>query len=187
MKTMIFTSSPNENGLTATSGEYAKAGSIEGNSDAIIINLNKVNINHCQSCGNGWGQCLNVHKCIIEDEFQVIHKQMEEVDNFIFITPVYWGEMSESMKNFTDRIRRCEAWKKEKSIFNGKPIICVAAAGGSGNGLISCLASMERFVMHVSGEKFDFITITRKTREFKLETIKNSCRAMTLESSNKNK
>ena len=77
--------------------------------------------------------------------------------------------------------------RRKKSIFNGKPIICVAAAGGSGNGLISCLASMERFVMHISGEKFDFITITRKTREFKLETIKNSCRAMVLESSDKSK
>ncbi|MEG0775542.1 flavodoxin family protein [Clostridium sp.] len=180
MKTMIFTSSPNENGLTYFCGEYAKAGALEGNSEVVVIDLNKININHCKSCGNGWGQCLSDHKCIIEDEFQNLHKSMMEMDAFVFITPVYWGEMSESMKTFTDRIRRCEAWKKEKSLFNGKPIISVAAAGGSGNGLISCLASMERFVMHVSGEKFDFISITRKTREFKLETIKASAKAMVI-------
>jgi multimeric flavodoxin WrbA len=180
MKTMIFTSSPNENGLTATCAQYAMAGVAEGNSEAVIVDLNKIKVNHCMSCGNGWGQCLSDHKCIIEDEFQSLHKSMMDMDAFVFITPVYWGEMSESMKNFTDRIRRCEAWKKENSLFSGKPVFCVAAAGGSGNGLISCLASMERFVMHVSGDKFDFITITRKTREFKLETIKASAKAMVM-------
>jgi multimeric flavodoxin WrbA len=179
MKTIIFTSSPNENGLTAACGEAAKVGVHEGNSEAVIVNLNKLSIGNCKSCGNGWGGCLKTHECDVVDEFQNLHASMKEMDAFIFITPVYWSEMSESMKAFTDRLRRCEAFNKEQSVFLNKPVICVAAAGGSGNGTLSCLTSMERFVMHIGAEKFDFISITRKTREFKLDTIKSSAKKMT--------
>ena len=103
---------------------------------------------------------------------------MADVDAFIIVTPVYWGEMSESAKALTDRLRRCEAFQQDKNIFEGKPVICVAAAGGSGNGVISCLASMERFVMHVKATKFDFIGITRNTREYKLEAIYEAAKNM---------
>lgn len=181
MKTIIFTSSPNEDGLTAACGEAAKAGVLEGNGDAVIININKLSIGICKSCGNGWGDCFKDHECAVLDDFQSLHASMENIDAFIFITPVYWGEMSESMKAFTDRLRRCEAFRKEQSLFFNKPVICVAAAGGSGNGTLSCLSSMERFVMHVSAEKFDFVSITRKTREYKLETIKSSAKKLMMD------
>jgi multimeric flavodoxin WrbA len=181
MKTMIFTSSPNQDGLTAACGYAAKLGATQAKSEVILINLNNNNIGNCKSCGNGWGTCKDLHECQVLDEFQALHTSMKEIDVFIFVTPVYWGEMSESMKAFTDRLRRCEAWKKEANLFWSKPVICVAAAGGSGNGTLSCLTSMERFVMHVGATKFDFISITQKTREFKLDTIINSAKKMILD------
>lgn len=174
MKIMILTSSPNSDGLTAACGLAAATGA----KDTVLVDLNRMIIETCRSCGNGWGICRNEHTCVIKDDFQRIHSDMKEVDAFVFITPVYWGEMSESMKAFTDRIRRCEAWLKEENLFHKKPVICVAAAGGSGNGTISCLASMERFVMHVGADKFDFISITQKTREHKLAAITASVMTM---------
>lgn len=180
MKVMILTSSPNSTGLTAACGEAGKAGVLEGGGEASIVSLNKLSLGSCHACGNGWGPCLNEHECQVKDDFQRLHDEMTNADAFILVTPVYWGDMSESAKAFFDRIRRCEAWKKEESLFHNKPVICVAAAGGSGNGTLSCLSSMERFCMHVSAEKFDFISITRKTREFKLETIKKSAKEMVL-------
>jgi hypothetical protein len=86
--------------------------------------------------------------------------------------------MSESAKSFFDRLRRAEAWKKEKAFIEGKPVIAVAAAGGSGNGTISCLTQMEKLAMHIKADRFDFISITKKTREFKLETIKSGVKSM---------
>lgn len=80
--------------------------------------------------------------------------------------------MSESAKAFTDRIRRCEALRKEDSRFYKHPILCIAAAGGSGNGLITCLASMERWVDHMHAKKFDFIGVHRWNREYKLLAIR---------------
>jgi len=57
-------------------------------------------------------------------------------------------------------------------------VICVAAAGGTGNGLISCLATMERFVDHVKGKKYDFIGVTRKSKAYKLKAIYEAAKSM---------
>jgi multimeric flavodoxin WrbA len=178
MKIMIITSSPNKEGLTAACGNAAETGAREAGAEVVRVSLNERNIGTCQACGNGWGPCLNNHECQVEDDFQKLHNQMGEMDAFVFVTPVYWGEMSESAKSFFDRLRRSEAWKKEKTFVEGKPVIAVAAAGGSGNGTISCLTQMERLLMHIKADRYDYISITKKTREFKLDSINAGVRGM---------
>lgn len=178
MKVMIITSSPNKDGLTAACGEAARTGALEANAEVVMVDLNDMAIGTCKACGNGWGPCLKEHHCQVQDEFQALHNSMENIDAFVFVTPVYWGDMSESAKAFFDRIRRCEAWKQDKTYIQDKPVIAVAAAGGSGNGTISCLTSMERLLMHVKANRFDNISITKRTRSFKLNTIKESTKAM---------
>lgn len=178
MKVMVITSSPNKDGLTAACGDAAKLGAEEAGAEVVMVDLNSMKVGQCHACGNGWGPCLNVNQCQVIDDFQDLHNSLKDMDAFVFITPVYWGDMSESAKAFFDRLRRCEAWKKEKGYLQDKPVIAVAAAGGSGNGTISCLTSMERLLMHVKAERFDYISITKKTRSFKLDTIKESTKAM---------
>lgn len=178
MKVMIFTSSPNVEGLTAACGHAAKAGAEAADAEVLMVNLNQLQIAHCQACGNGWGQCRNQHECKIEDDFEALHASMADIDAYVMVTPVYWGDMSESAKAFLDRVRRSEAFKKENSFFENKPVIAVAAAGGSGNGLTSCLSSLERFLQHVRAEKFDLIGITQKSRGYKLDTIHEATKAM---------
>lgn len=178
MKVMIFTSSPNTDGLTAACGDAAKTGAEKFGAQVIVVNLNRLKIGNCQACGNGWGTCRNGHECQVQDDFQALHASMADMDAFVLITPVYWGEMSESAKAFSDRVRRCEALKKDKTFIEGKPIIAVAAAGGSGNGLTTCLTSMERFFTHVKAEKFDLIGITQKSRVYKLNTIQEATREL---------
>lgn len=178
MKVMIITSSPNLDGLTAACGNAAKIGTEEAGAQVVMVSLNRLRISNCHACGNGWGTCRNEHQCQLQDDFQAIHTSLAEVDAFVLITPVYWGEMSESAKAFSDRLRRCEALKNDKTFFEGKPVIAVAAAGGSGNGLTTCLTSMERFFTHVKAEKFDFIGITQKSRGYKLVTIQKAATEM---------
>ncbi len=178
MKIMILTSSPNNDGLTAACGEEAKIGVEMSSANASIINLNTLNIPSCHACGNGWGTCLNKHTCQVEDDFQKLHTTMTQADAYIIITPVYWGDMSESLKAFIDRLRRCEASNGEKNNLFGKPFICVAAPGGTGNGCISCLASFERFVDHVKGVKYDFIGVTKRNKDYKLTTIRSAAKSM---------
>jgi len=182
MKVMIFTSSPNTDGLTAACSNAAKIGAEEAGAQVVTTNLNQQLISSCHACGNGWGSCRNEHECQVQDDFQAIHASMADMDAFVLITPVYWGEMSESAKAFSDRARRCEALKMDNSFFEGKPVIAVAAAGGSGNGLTTCLTSMERFFAHVKSEKFDLIGITQKSRAYKLNTIQEAAKEMVAQS-----
>src|SRR5664280_1744764 len=123
MKIMILTSSPNKDGLTAACGAEAQIGARLGSADASKVNLNELNISSCHACGNGWGKCLDKHTCQVEDDFQKLHAAMAGADGYIIITPVYWHDMSESLKVFTDRLRRCEASKGDKNNLAGKPFI----------------------------------------------------------------
>lgn len=185
MNVMILTSSPNIDGLTAACGNAAKAGAEGTGAKVVMVNLNQQRIGSCQACGNGWGTCRNEHECQVKDDFQSLHASMVDMDAFVLITPVYWGEMSESAKSFTDRLRRCEALKKEKTFFEEKPVIAVAAAGGSGNGITTCLTSMERLLTHVKAERFDFIGVTQKNKRYKLETIYDAAKEMVLKRKDK--
>ena len=178
MNIMIFTSSPNLDGLTAACGNAAQTGAEKAGANVIMVNLNKYRIGQCRACGNGWGSCRNEHKCQVEDDFKGLHAAMAGMDAYILVTPVYWGDMSESAKAFFDRLRRCEALRKDKNLLEEKPVIAVAAAGGSGNGVISCLTTMERFFFHVKAKPFDLIGVTQKNRAYKLETILKAAQEM---------
>ena len=178
MKITILTASPNKKGLTAACANEAKEGAILNNASVSLICLNDLNIPSCSACNNAWGTCRNEHKCQVEDDFQKTQLSLAESDALVIISPVYWGELSESAKNFLDRLRRCEATNGDQNILAGKPIICVAAAGGSGNGTISCLESRDRFVTHLRATKYDFISITQRTRDYKLKTIKEAVNSL---------
>ncbi|WP_366921803.1 flavodoxin family protein [Metallumcola ferriviriculae] len=183
MKVLIITASPNKNGLTAACAEAAKQGVEAAGGNVRMVRLNDLEISQCQACGNGWGNCLKEHRCKVQDDFQDLHKFVDEADGYVMVTPVYWGEMSESAKMFTDRLRRCEASNREgNNKTANKPYIAVAAAGGTGNGTLTCLSSMERLFGHMRSERFDLIGITRKNRDYKLDTIRLAAEKMVVKS-----
>jgi multimeric flavodoxin WrbA len=178
MKILILSSSPNDDGLTAACAEAARDGAQRAGGNIEVMNLNDINVGLCQACNRGWGTCLEAHQCQQEDDFQALHKRAAEADAYILVTPVYWGEMSESAKAFTDRLRRCEATRGSESCLAGKAVIAVAAAGGSGGGMITCLASMERWIDHVRARRFDLIPVNRWSRDYKLDAICAAAQAM---------
>jgi multimeric flavodoxin WrbA len=178
MNVMILTSSPNIDGLTAACGNAARTGAEEAGAQVVMVNLNQQQIGHCQACGNGWGSCRNEYECQVHDDFQDLHAAMAKIDAYIIVTPVYFGDLSESAKNFSDRLRRCEALKKDKTFLEGKLAIAIAAAGGSGNGLTSCLTSLERFLTHVRADKFDLIGVTQKNKGYMLNAIREAAKEM---------
>jgi multimeric flavodoxin WrbA len=182
MKIFIISSSPNKNGLTEACASAAVDGIRTAGGDVQDIYLTNLNIDKCHACNDGWGTCLTEHHCQEKDDFQDLHAQLAQAEGIVLATPVYWGEMSESAKAFTDRLRRCEATREPgKSILHGKPVIAVAAAGGSGNGMITCLLSMERWIQHVQARTFDLIPVNRCSREYKLVAIQAAGQAMTRE------
>jgi len=181
MNVIVISSSPNKDGLTAACATAAVGGVLLAGGHAEEVRLNDLQIGLCQACDNGWGTCLEDHECQAEDDFQALHARVRQADAYVLVTPVYWGEMSESAKAFTDRLRRCEATRGGESSLFDKPVIAVAAAGGSGRGMITCLASIERWIQHVQARVFDLIPVNRWSREYKLAAIREAARAMVQE------
>jgi len=111
---------------------------------------------------------------------------MGEVDGYVIITPVYWGDMSESAKSFFDRLRRCESSFEPNKInkIQNKPFMRVAAAGGTGGGTLSCLTNMERLFLHMNKlnyrnmTKFDYIGVTQRNRSSMLDAIQAGAQRM---------
>jgi multimeric flavodoxin WrbA len=175
---LIISSSPNPDGLTAACAGSALAGLLEAGAQAQQLDLCKLTIERCRQCGNGWGICREKHVCVIEDHFSLLHEVAAQAEGIVIVTPVYWGDMSESAKSAFDRLRRCEAPRGEESALKDKPIIAIAAAGGSGNGVVSCLEQIERLIKQMRGQVVDLIGITRRSRAYKLEAIRAAARAM---------
>ncbi len=177
MNFMVICASPNKDGLTAACASAALEGLKQAGAAAEQVWLNEQQVGVCQACENGWGTCRTEHECQVQDGFQSLHARVRQADGLVLVTPVYWGEMSESSKSFTDRLRRCEASLAAESRLANKPVVAVAAAGGSGNGMITCLLGMERWIQHVRARPFDLIPVNRWSREYKLEAIRAACAA----------
>jgi multimeric flavodoxin WrbA len=177
MNMMVICTSPNKDGLSAACAAAALEGLQQAGVAAEQVWLNDLKVGACQACENGWGTCRTEHECQVLDEFQALHARVRQADGLVLVTPVYWGEMSESSKSFTDRLRRCEASLGDVSRLAGKPVVAVAAAGGSGNGMITCLLSMERWIQHVRARIFDLIPVNRWSRDYKLAAIRSAAAA----------
>ena len=183
MHVLVLYSSPNKDGLTAACAAAAVEGVHLAGGSAESICINDLRIGVCQACleldgKGGWGTCRRLHHCQVLDDFQALHARILQADALALITPVYWGDLSESLKALTDRLRRCEAPRRAESGLAGKPVLCVAAAGGSGNGQVTCLLNMERWVQHVQARLFDPIGVNRWSRPYKLEAIRAAAQAM---------
>jgi multimeric flavodoxin WrbA len=181
MNVLVLSASPNKDGLTAACAAATVEGVRQAGGRAEEVRLNDLQVGMCQACGNGWGTCLPDHECQVEDAFQALHARVLQAGAYVLVTPVYWGGMSESAKAFTDRLRRCEATRGDGSGLSGKPVIAVAAAGGSGGGMITCLLSMERWIQHVRARVFDLIPVNRWSTDYKLVAIREAARAMVQE------
>jgi multimeric flavodoxin WrbA len=178
MNVIVISASPNKDGLTAACAAAAAEGIRSAGAQAQEVRLNDLQVSLCQACDRGWGPCLQDHECQVEDDFQALHARVLQADGLVLVTPVYWHELSESAKAFTDRLRRCEAPRGAASGLAGRPIIAVAAAGGSGNGMITCLASMERWIQHTRARVYDLLPVNRWSRDYKLVAFRAAARTM---------
>ncbi len=181
MDILVIYASPNRDGLTAACAAAAAEGVRRAGGNAQEVRLNDLEVGMCRACERGWGTCQTQHECQVSDGFQALHARVRQADGLVLVSPVYWHEMSESAKAFTDRLRRCEATLAENSRLAGKPVLAVAAAGGTGNGMVTCLLSMERWIQHVRARVFDLIPVNRWSREYKLVAIHEAAHAMVRE------
>ena len=108
--------------------------------------------------------------CCLKDDFNDTYLYMSNFDNYIFITPVYFWEMSESAKTFFDRLKRCDSFN-ENSKIKGKEIVCIACAGGSGTGTEETLKSFDILNHYLKTKMVGRIPITKLNFNSQKDTI----------------
>jgi len=165
---------PNKQGLTFACVEECEKALSDLNSEVEHICINNKNIKRCLVCGErGWGICLEEHTCIMNDDFNELYNYMSNFDAYVFITPVYFWEMSETAKTFFDRLKRCDAFN-ENSKIRGKKIVTIACAGGSGNGTEETLKSFDILDHFLKTEVVARIPVTKYNFEEQKKIIKEA-------------
>jgi multimeric flavodoxin WrbA len=177
MKVLIISGSRNREGQTARAIRAIEKGVKQGKSDAEVIFLPELKIERCRQCDpDGWGLCRRESRCIIEDDFPSVSARVKAADVLVFANPVYFFDLSESLRAFTDRYRRTlfkpgAAPRPGFSAPNGKPAVGLCYAGGSGNGTIACAATLERVLQFSGFDVVDMIPVRRQNIDAKIPML----------------
>jgi len=171
-KTAVIWSSPNVDGLTASAKDQFVDGLRASGIQVEEIHLNRKNIEHCRACGNGWGTCNKKGTCVIQDDFAGIYQALVEADGIVWISAVYWSDMTECFKAIFDRLRRCDA--AYNRFLAEKRCVLIACAGGTGRGTLECLTQLERGLTHMGMRAYDRIPVVRYNRDYMLPALKEA-------------
>jgi multimeric flavodoxin WrbA len=180
MQLLILSSSRNREGQTARAINYICKGAETGGANTEVIFLPELSLERCRQCDpSGDGRCTREGSCIIEDDFPSIVKKMNDADLIFFTNPVYFNDLTESMKSFLDRYRRVRFHRVIAGIRSGlpsdeprTPVASYCYAGGiSGNGSVSCTANMNRILQMCGFDVVDIFLARRQNLEMKLPML----------------
>ena len=145
MKTIVMSGSRNPVGQTAREIGAARKGLEAHGAQVETIFLPALRIERCRQCeDNGWGLCRKEGRCVITDDFAGLVDKIRHADRMVFATPVYYSDLSESLRAFLDRLRRTCTHPDGKAGIENKPAIGVCVAGGGSGGAPGCCVSLER-------------------------------------------
>ena len=168
-KVAVVWSSPNTDGLTASAKDQFMRGLSNAGAQVPEIHLNRQSIEHCRACGDGWGTCNKQGTCVIRDDFAAVYQTLAEADGIVWISAVYWSDMTECFKAFFDRLRRCDTTYNH--FLAEKRCVLIACAGGTGRGALECLTQLERGLTHMGMRAYDRISVVRYNRDYILPAL----------------
>jgi len=107
MRTIVICGSRNPKGQTAQAADALMKGLANAGASTELVFLPALNVARCRQCNDdGWGLCRKEGRCIIDDDMSGLVGKIRQADAAAFLTPVYYSDMSESLRAFTDRLRR---------------------------------------------------------------------------------
>ncbi len=130
MKTLIFNGSPRKNGDTVSlirtltdslAGEYK------------VVDAYRCSVSPCLDCRYCWEH----RGCAINDEMQEIYAYIEECDNIVIASPIYFSELTGKLLDLGSRLQTffCGSFfRREKVITKPKRGAVILVGGGDGNG-----------------------------------------------------
>jgi multimeric flavodoxin WrbA len=174
---LVISGSRNPEGQTAQAATAFLEGVQEAGGTGEIVFLPVMELERCRQCeDNGWGICLSEGQCIIEDDFAALTDQIRAADLLVFATPVYYGDVSESLRGFLERLRRIRFHEAGRVGLQRKPAVGICVAGGRGGGSPSCAMFLEKMLLNCLFDVIDVILARKQNLPMKLETLKTTGR-----------
>jgi len=172
MNAVLICGSRNPHGQTAQAGEAVLRGLARAGVASDKLFLPVLRLDRCRQCDdNGWGQCRREGHCVIADDLSRIADRLRSADVAVFATPVYYADLSESLRAFTDRLRRVCTHETGRLGIKGKPVVGVCVAGGGGGGALACCSSLERVLATSGFDVVDMIPVRRQNLQAKLAAL----------------
>ncbi|MBN1191262.1 MAG: flavodoxin family protein [Dehalococcoidales bacterium] len=178
MKMLVLSGSRNRQGKTAEAINAICRGVAKGGGSSEVVFLPELKLERCRQCDlEGWGICRSEHRCIIEDDFAGLDKKAGAADVVVFANPVYFGDLTESMRGFLERYRRIHftmGGPGTPGFSVGTDTITAVGlcyAGGSGNGTTSCGANLEKLLQSCGFDVVDMVMARRQNLETKIPQL----------------
>lgn len=168
MKIFAVSGSRNPEGQTARALDALVEGVVSCGGSAEKVFLPQLNVQRCRQCeANGWGICRSEGACVIEDDFAGLVAMLRDADVAVFATPVYFSDLSESLRAFLDRLRRVCMNEEGRNGIKGKKAIGICVAGGSGGGAPNCAANLDGILTRCGFTEVDIVPIRRQNIDTK--------------------
>ena len=176
MQILMLSGSRNRKGNTARAMEAIGKGVMKAGGNAESIFLTELDIERCRQCNkDGYGICISKHRCIIKDDFASVVAKVKGADLVVFVSPVYFLDLSESMRAFLERLRRTVPDSARYIPYNdpigGTSAIGVCLAGKNGGGATNCCLNLEKTIKECGFDVVDMIPLRRQNLEFKLPIL----------------
>jgi multimeric flavodoxin WrbA len=129
MKTLIFNGSPRKNGDTAGAVKNFISG-LRG--EYKTVDAYNSRISPCVDCR----YCREKRGCCIDDDMQEVYKYIEECDNILIASPIYFSELTGRMLDVGSRLQMyysAQFFGNEDLIKKKKKGAVILVGGGDGN------------------------------------------------------
>jgi len=177
MQVVTILGSGNPQGQTARAADALIEGLRAAGAEVEKVFLPELKIERCRQCDeNGWGTCRTEGRCAIDDDFGPVADKIRAAAALVFATPVYFSDLSESMRAFLDRLRRVTRHAVGKAGITVKPAVGICVAGGGGGGAPACAVSLEKVLGTCGFDVVDMIAARRQNLQMKLEVLRTTGR-----------
>ena len=175
MKAIIISGSRNPQGQTSTAVNAVRKGLETAGAQVETVFLPSPQIERCRQCDDdGWGLCRKTGSCVIDDDFADIADKVRAAEIAVFATPVYYSDLSESLRAFLDRLRRICTHQAGRADIEDTRALGVCVAGGGGGGAPPCCVSLEKVLTTCGLDVTDMIPVRRQNLEAKLEVLEHA-------------
>jgi len=149
VKTLIINGSPRKNGDTITLlSEFKKH--LQG--EIIQIDTFFTDIKPCNDCRYCWEN----QACVIKDGMQDVYRLIDETDNIIIASPIYFAELTGSLLNFMSRLQffYTTKYKRNEVFLSNKKRNGVVFLVGGGNGTGDQALKTAKLLLRVMGADY---------------------------------